>query len=195
MRLILGSSSPYRRELLSRWQVPFECISPDIDESAKPNESPSALVARLSEDKAAAIVAQVEDQEAFIIASDQLAQVSGAVLGKPHTADNAVEQLMQQAGQEVQFLTSVCVRLGGSWKTELDVTTVRFRDFTEAEAARYVELERPLNCAGSFKSEGLGICLFSAISNDDPTALIGLPLIRTAALLRQMGYDVLAHAR
>ncbi|MEZ5560738.1 MAG: nucleoside triphosphate pyrophosphatase [Pseudomonadales bacterium] len=191
-KLILASSSRYRAELLSRLGVPFTAVRPDVDESPLPDESPEALVARLAERKARTVAAVHPD--ALIIGSDQVAVCRGEVLGKPGSPDRAREQLRVLSGQTVRFLTSLCLLDGRDGRLQLDVNTtrVRFRQLTAAEIANYVAREQPIDCAGAFKSEALGVALLDAIEGDDPNALIGLPLIRLCAMLREAGCDVLA---
>ncbi|PJK00902.1 hypothetical protein CO641_02800 [Lysobacteraceae bacterium NML91-0213] len=185
--LILASTSRYRRELLQRLQLPFTTERPEVDETALPGESPAALAARLAAAKARE-VARVHPA-AWVIGSDQVAGFDGRALGKPGTRDAAIAQLESMSGSSVQFLTAVALCRGGAVAGEaLDVTTVVFRHLQRAEIERYVDAEQPLDCAGSFKSEGLGIALFEAIDTRDPTALVGLPLIATAGLLRNAGF-------
>jgi len=187
-RLILASSSPYRRELLNRLQRPFECHSPDIDEQRQPGEAPEQLVTRLAREKAAAVAQQYPD--ALIIGSDQVATLAdGTVLGKPGSEDNAVAQLMRVSGSHVTFLTGLCLldSASGTQQCCCEPYQVWFRPLDEASVRRYVEKEQPLNCAGSFKSEGLGITLFERFAGDDPNSLIGLPLIRLVGMLRNAG--------
>ena len=185
-RLILASTSRYRRELLERLQLRFDVMRPDVDETPQPGEAPVALARRLAAAKAAAVAGA---SDAWVIGSDQVACLDGESLGKPGSMEGAVDQLHRMSGKAVEFLTAVCVahRSGHAYQA-LDATTVRFRTLDDAAIARYVEAERPLDCAGSFKSEGLGIALFDAIETCDPTALVGLPLIATARLLRQAGF-------
>lgn len=184
-RLILASTSPYRRELLQRLRLPFEVMRPDVDETALPDEAPRALAARLARAKASAISAREPD--AWVIGSDQVAECGGSALGKPGHRDAAVGQLRTMSGRDVHFLTAVCIVRGDETLAALDETVVRFRVLSDDEIARYVDAEHPYDCAGSFKSEGLGITLFDAIDSSDPTALIGLPLIAVGKLLRQAG--------
>lgn len=192
--VVLASSSPYRAELLRRIVPSFEQIAPAVDESALESESPAAQVERLSRTKARAIGAIRPG--ALIVASDQLAETSdGGQLGKPGDALTAAAQLRALSGSEVTFLTGVCV-LGGDCGAEryrMVETRVRLRDLDAAAIADYVKRERPFDCAGSFKVEGLGIALLEWVRSDDPTALIGLPLIATVGLLREAGFDVLGH--
>jgi septum formation protein len=186
-RLILASTSIYRRELLARLRLPFETARPEVDESPLPGESPQALAERLAVAKAG-VIAQREPA-AFVIGSDQVAELDGRPLGKPGTRDGAFAQLGAMSGRAVQFRTAVCVRHADQApRLTIDTTTVRFRALSFVEIERYVDAEQPLDCAGSFKSEGLGITLFDAIETADPTALIGLPLIATARLLREAGF-------
>jgi septum formation protein len=187
--LILASTSAYRRALLERLGLPFDIARPDVDESPRPGEPPQALAVRLARAKAEAVAATAGP--AWVIGSDQVAELDGRALGKPGTTDNAIAQLRSMSGREVRFLTALCLAGPDGRRFEaLDVTTVRFRTLGGDEIARYVERERPLDCAGSFKSEGLGIALFEAIDNRDPTALIGLPMIATARWLREAGFAV-----
>jgi septum formation protein len=189
--LILGSTSRYRRELLERLRVPFDVVSPDVDETPLPGEAPQALATRLALAKAKAVAAL--HPNAVVIGSDQVADLNGEPLGKPGTHDRAVVQLQRMRGQTVIFQTAVSVvcQASGFEQTELAQIKVRFRDLSDAEIEAYLRAEEPYDCAGSAKSEGLGIALLDAIDNDDPTALIGLPLIRTARLLRAAGIDLL----
>jgi septum formation protein len=189
--LILGSTSRYRRELLERLRVPFDVISPEVDETPLANEAPQALATRLALAKAKAVAAL--HPNAVVIGSDQVADLNGEPLGKPGTHERAVLQLQRMRGQTVVFQTAVSVVCIGSQfeQTELAQIKVRFRDLSDAEIEAYLRAEEPYDCAGSAKSEGLGITLLDAIDNDDPTALIGLPMIRTARLLRAAGIDLL----
>jgi septum formation protein len=189
--LILGSTSRYRRELLQRLRVPFEVVSPDVDETPLANEAPQALATRLALAKAKAVAAL--HPNAVVIGSDQVADLNGEPLGKPGTHERAVLQLQRMRGQTVVFQTAVSVvcQASGFEQTELAQIKVRFRELSDAEIEAYLRAEEPYDCAGSAKSEGLGIALLDAIDNDDPTALIGLPMIRTARLLRAAGIDLL----
>ncbi len=159
---------------------------PEVDESALPGETPSVLARRLARAKAAAIA--LRSPHAWVIGSDQVADLDGAALGKSGSRDGAIAQLQRMSGRPVAFRTAVCVMHGATSFDALDTTVVRFRDLDHAEIERYVDAEQPFDCAGSFKSEGLGIALFEAIETQDPTALVGLPLIATSRLLRQAGY-------
>ena len=189
--LILGSTSRYRRELLQRLRVPFDVVSPDVDETPLPGEAPQALATRLALAKAKAVAAL--HPNAVVIGSDQVADLNGEPLGKPGTHERAVVQLQRMRGQTVIFQTAVSVVCHESSfeQTELAQIKVRFRELSDAEIEAYLRAEEPYDCAGSAKSEGLGIALLDAIDNDDPTALIGLPMIRTARLLRAAGIDLL----
>ena len=189
--LILGSTSRYRRELLQRLRVPFDVVSPEVDETPLPDETPQALATRLALAKAKAVAAL--HPHAVVIGSDQVADLNGEPLGKPGTHERAVLQLQRMRGQTVVFQTAVSVvcQASGFEQTELAQIKVRFRDLSDAEIDAYLRAEEPYDCAGSAKSEGLGIALLDAIDNDDPTALIGLPMIRTARLLRAAGIDLL----
>lgn len=185
-RLVLASTSRYRAELLSRLRLPFETARPDVDEAPAAGESPASLALRLATAKAAAVAAT--RPEALVIGSDQVASCDGRILGKPGTRAHAIAQLQAMSGREVVFLTAVAVASAGApGEQALDTTTVRFRQLPDDEIARYVDAESPLDCAGSFKCEGLGIALFESIESRDPTALVGLPLIATARLLRARG--------
>jgi septum formation protein len=189
--LILGSTSRYRRELLERLRVPFDVVSPNVDETPLPSETPHALATRLALAKAKAVAAL--HPNAVVIGSDQVADLHGEPLGKPGNHERAVLQLQRMRGQTVIFQTAVSVvcHARGFEQTELAQIKVRFRDLSDAEIDAYLRAEEPYDCAGSAKSEGLGIALLDAIDNDDPTALIGLPMIRTARLLRAAGIDLL----
>ena len=185
--VVLGSTSRYRRELLSRLNLPFEVASPDVDETPAPGETPRELALRLALAKARA-VARLHP-EAVVIGSDQVADLAGQPLGKPGTHERAVLQLRQMRGQTVIFQTAVATVCQASGFEQVDIAPVevRFRDLSDDEIERYLRAEQPYDCAGSAKSEGLGIALLDAIHSDDPTALIGLPLIRTCRMLRAAG--------
>jgi septum formation protein len=186
-RLLLASTSPYRRELLSRLRIPFDVARPEVDEVPLPGESPLALARRLAAAKAEAIATREGD--AWVIGSDQVAELDGRPLGKPGNRDAALAQLASMSGRSVAFRTAVSVMHRDLGRFDaIDTTVVRFRGLAAEEIARYVDSEQPFDCAGSFKSEGLGIVLFDAIETSDPTALVGLPLIATARLLRQAGF-------
>lgn len=185
--LILGSTSRYRRELLTRLALPFDVAAPDVDETPAQNEIPRELALRLALAKARAVAALNPD--AVVIGSDQVADLAGQPLGKPGTHERATLQLQQMRGQAVVFQTAVAVvcQATGFEQVDLAPVQVRFRDLSDAEIERYLRAEQPYDCAGSAKSEGLGIALLDAIDSDDPTALIGLPLIRTCRMLRAAG--------
>lgn len=191
--LILGSSSPYRGQLLEKLGLPFEQIAADVDETELPDEQAPDLVLRLGRAKAEAIAARTNHPDALIIGSDQVASVRDAggyqILGKPHTSDNAQAQLQLLSGQRVQFFTSLCLlrTRDGLVQTGLDETCVTFRDLNKAEIRDYVAREQPLNCAGAFKSEALGIALFERLETQDPNALVGLPLILLCKFLTKAG--------
>jgi septum formation protein len=191
--LILGSTSRYRRELLERLRLPFEVCAPDVDETPLPGEAPAALAARLALAKAQAVARQFP--QAIVIGSDQVADVAGQSIGKPGSHERAREQLRMMSGRTVVFQTAVAVvcAANGFAAQDLAPVRVRFRELSDVEIENYLVQEQPYDCAGSAKSEGLGISLLAAIESDDPTALIGLPLIRTSALLRQAGLDPLLH--
>lgn len=185
--LILGSTSRYRKELLARLRIPFETAAPDVDETPHSNESPKDLALRLALAKARAVA--LKHPDAVVIGSDQVADLDGTPLGKPGNHTNAILQLQRMRGKTVIFQTAlsvVCIATGYE-RTDLAEVKVKFRDLSDAEIETYLRAEEPYDCAGSAKSEGLGISLLDAIDNDDPTALIGLPLIRTCQLLREAG--------
>jgi septum formation protein len=187
MRLILASTSSYRRELLTRLQLPFETLAPDIDESPLPDELPEATAARLAEAKARAVARNYP--QALVIGSDQIATCDGQRFGKPGTRANAVAQLRAMRGREIVFHTGVCLLNSATDKVQIKVIAnhVGFRDLSDAEIEAYLDKEDALNCAGSAKSEGLGIALLSYLRGDDPNALVGLPLIALAEMLRAEG--------
>lgn len=190
--LILGSTSRYRRELLERLRLPFTVVAPQVDETPAAGEAPAALALRLALAKARAVAAL--HPQAVVIGSDQVADLAGEPIGKPGTHERAREQLRRMSGREVVFQTAVAVARAdtGYARVLLAPVRVRFRALGDAEIERYLEAERPYDCAGSAKSEALGIALLEAIESDDPTALVGLPLIRTCTLLREAGLDPLA---
>ncbi|NLQ16270.1 septum formation inhibitor Maf [Marinomonas sp. M1K-6] len=194
-QLILGSSSPYRKALLERLRIPFECHSPDIDESPLAQESAADLVKRLSIAKAFAVhherLSNKKSTDAIIIASDQVAVLGTKILGKPLTENNAIKQLSEFSGKKVSFLTGLCVfnQQDQTYQYRLNEYHVYFRTLTEPEIIHYVTLEQPLDCAGSFKCEGLGVCLFDKMEGSDPNSLIGLPLISLCHLLRELNIN------
>jgi septum formation protein len=189
--LILASTSAYRRELLERLRLPFDVIGPHVNESPQTGEAPAALAQRLALAKAVAVAERQPD--AVVIGSDQVADLDGQAIGKPGTHERAVQQLLAMRGRQVIFHTAVAVvcRSSGYSGTALVPVAVRFRALREAEIEQYLRTEQPYDCAGSAKAEALGITLVEAIESDDPTALVGLPLIRTCALLREAGIDPL----
>ena len=189
--VVLGSTSRYRRELLERLRIPFAVTAPDVDETPHTGEAPQALARRLALAKARAVAAVHPD--AVVIGSDQVADLAGQPLGKPGEHARAVAQLRQMRGKTVIFQTALAVVCLATGYEEVDLAEVRvvFRDLSDDEIEAYLVAEKPYDCAGSAKSEGLGIVLLESIDNDDPTALIGLPLIRTARMLRQAGVKLL----
>ena len=197
MALILASSSPFRQTLLSKLGLEFSVQSPDIDESRKPGESPEQLVYRLAQDKAREVA---KSQRGLIIASDQVATLQDGlgeqdvVLGKPHTHENAIKQLSSCSGNEVTFITSLCLlnTNSGNIQTIVETYKVIFKILKPEQIDTYLKKEQPYNCAGSFKSEGLGISLFSSLEGRDPNTLIGLPLIQLIKLLENEGIDILS---
>ena len=188
--LVLASTSRYRRELLGRLGVPFETDAPDVDESRREGEPGRALAARLARAKAEAVADR--HPHAWVLASDQVAVRGEEILGKPGSVDACESQLLASSGREVTFLTAACLlrRQDEQLFEHVDETRVLFHSLGIDEVRRYVALERPLDCAGGFKSEGLGIALFDAIESTDPTALIGLPLIRLTGFLRNAGMPI-----
>lgn len=194
-RLVLGSTSPYRRELLGRLRLPFDCAEPAVDEAARPGEAPAALAARLAMAKAQAVAAQ--HPEAIVIGSDQVADLDGQALGKPGSHARALAQLRTMRGRMVLFHTAVAVLRPATAYAGAAMATVRvmFGQHEDALLEHYLRLEQPYDCAGSAKCETLGIALLGSIASDDPTALVGLPLIHTCALLRAAGLEPLAWAR
>jgi septum formation protein len=189
--LVLASTSAYRRELLRKLGLPFEVAAPGVAETSREGEAPAALALRLATEKALAVAAR--RSEGLVIGSDQVAELDGEWLDKPLTRANAIRQLQKASGRAVRFHTALCVTdaATGEARTALDLCAVVFRTLTEAQIARYVDREQPYDCAGAFKSEGLGIALFERIEGDDPNALIGLPLIRLTRLLEAFGVEVL----
>jgi len=190
--VVLGSTSRYRRELMNRLRLPFEVDAPEVDETPLDGESPEALARRLALAKAHAVA--LRHPEALVIGSDQVADLDGLPLGKPGTHERAVQQLRLMRGRTVIFQTAVAVVCHATGFEQLDLAPVRvrFRDLSDAEIENYLRAEEPYDCAGSAKSEGLGIALLEAIDNDDPSALVGLPLIRTCRMLREAGLQLLA---
>lgn len=190
-KIILGSTSRYRRELLERLRVPFDTERPNVNETPLPGEAPATLARRLALAKAREVSQRFP--EAVVIGSDQVADLGGEPLGKPGTHDRAIAQLRRMRGQTVVFQTAVAVVCAATGFEQLDLAAVNvvFRDLDDQEIERYLRAEEPYDCAGSAKSEGLGIALLSRIDNDDPSALVGLPLIRTCHMLRAAGVSIL----
>lgn len=190
MNLILASSSPYRRELLQRLGLTFQSIRPDVDETPYPNESPISLAHRLAEAKARSVAKNFPN--AWVIGSDQVAELDHQSIGKPENFERAADQLSAASGKSMRFYSSFCLLRLDPLKiiASTDVTTVHFRQLNSTEIERYLHKEQPYDCAGSFKAEGLGISLFEKIESIDPTGLIGLPLINLSKALRQAGWQL-----
>jgi len=190
--LVLGSTSPFRKSILEKLNLPFKCAKPNIDETALIHETPQTLVERLAIEKAQAVANNYP--HALIIGSDQVAVCDGEILGKPHNFENGVNQLTKFSNKSVIFYTGLCVLDSSSntIKSLVEPFIVHFNELSPVEIRNYLTAEQPYNCAGSFKSEGLGICLFKKLEGDDPNTLIGLPLIKLVALLKAHGVDVLA---
>ncbi|ABZ76336.1 maf protein [Shewanella halifaxensis HAW-EB4] len=189
--LVLASTSPFRQQLLQKLALEFSCCSPDVDETALDNESPTELVLRLAKLKAAAGVKQ--HPNSIVIGSDQVAVIDGKIIGKPLNREKAIEQLTAASGQSITFYTGLAVHNGRNSHVEAIVEpfTVHFRTLTHGQICRYVDIDQPFYCAGSFKSEGLGISLFERLEGKDPNTLIGLPLISLIDLLHLQGVEVL----
>lgn len=189
--IVLASSSPYRHALLTRLNLPYQSISPDIDETPLNNEQPDALVSRLAYEKAFAIAKNVDNT--VVIGSDQVATINNHILTKPGNMENAITQLLACSGNNVTFYTSLCVVDTQDSKHHqiVDTFTVGFRELSIQQIKRYLEIEKPFDCAGSFKAEGMGITLFTHLSGRDPNSLIGLPLIQLTSILQQLGLDPL----
>ena len=190
MKLILASTSSYRKALLSKLAIPFTCASPQVDETPLPGETPQALVQRLAIAKASAIATTCD--EGFVIGSDQVACLHGQILGKPGNHENARAQLSAASGKTVSFFTGLCLYNAAQqdYHYLLDTFAVDFKILSAKQIERYLQLEQPYDCAGSFKSEGAGICLFSALRGRDPNSLIGLPLIGLGELFSAFGIDL-----
>ena len=188
--LLLASSSPYRRELLTRLRLPFICSSPDIDESHRPGEAALELVQRLAKEKAQALASEFPDH--LIIGSDQVAVLGGQILGKPHTFERALAQLSAASGSSVTFLTGLALLNSSTGQYQVDCVpfTVHMRELNQASITRYLHAEQPYDCAGSFKAEGLGVSLFQATEGCDATSLTGLPLIRLVDMLIKEGVQI-----
>lgn len=194
MKLILGSTSPFRKQLLERLHLEFSCAAPDIDETPLAGESIENMVMRLAELKAEAVAGQIKarGEDALIIGSDQSAVLNGQPLSKPGNFDNAVRQLTEASGQRIVFQTGLCLlnTLTGRKQTLCEPYTVVFKKLSSQTIERYLKIEEPYNCAGSFKSEGLGIALFEKMQGDDPNSLIGLPLIRLIKMLENEAMEI-----
>ncbi|MCL4114730.1 UNVERIFIED_CONTAM: hypothetical protein GTU68_053609 [Idotea baltica] len=186
-QIILGSSSPFRKELLERLRLDFSTDSPDIDETPRINEAPADYVKRLSLEKSKTVATR--QPNALIIGSDQCSILDGEIRGKPHTHENAIKQLSESSGKRVSFLTGLCLydATDDSFQLEMVPFHVDFRELNDAEIESYLLAEEPYNCAGSFKSEGLGITLFKRLEGEDPSALVGLPLIKLSEMMRNKG--------
>lgn len=191
--IILASSSSYRKALLEKLHLDFICASPDIDESINSGESPTQMALRLAHKKAMALTSTYSQH--YIIASDQVAMLGQTQLTKPGNPQNAIKQLQLSSGHSVKFFTSVCVlnSATGKFKSAIDTCTVSFKKLTDEQIINYIKLEQPYDCAGSFKSEGLGIALFERIQCDDPNTLIGLPLIKLIGLLEEFNIQILTN--
>lgn len=189
--LVLASSSPFRREILDKLNLDYECFSPDIDETPLEGEQALQLVERLAINKAKAVASSFP--EALIIGSDQVAVCNGTILGKPHTHENATQQLLNASGEHVTFYTGLALfnSATGTVQSEVVPFHVHFRTLTTEMIENYLRIEKPYNCAGSFKSEGLGIALFEKLEGEDPNTLIGLPLIRLIRMLEVEGMRVI----
>lgn len=191
--IILASTSPFRKSILEKLNIRFECAKPETDESPQLNETPQALVERLAIEKATAVAKTHLNH--LIIGSDQVAVCNDEILGKPHTFDNAVKQLTKFSGKCVTFYTGLCVLNSEDNKVKslVEPFHVHFNTLSQKEIINYINAEQPLNCAGSFKSEGLGICLFEKLEGEDPNTLIGLPLIKLVRLFKEYNFDVLSN--
>ena len=191
MKLILASTSPFRKEILNKLGVTFDTLSPDVDETAFDNETPQQLVERLSIAKAKAVAAN--NPSALVIGSDQVSVIDGEIIGKPHTHENAIKQLKNASGRTVTFYTGLCLYNSSTNQYQSDVVpfNVVFRELTDSQIDSYLKKETPYNCAGSFKSEALGIVLFEKLEGDDPNTLMGLPLIRLVKMLENEGVAIL----
>ncbi len=196
MNIILASGSAYRKELLKKLITKFECIAPNIDESNNSNESAPDYVKRLALEKAFTVSETISDKQkpALIIGSDQCAVLKIEIIGKPNSHEAAFEQLQSSSGKTVTFYTGICVinTKTSSQQASYETYQVTFRDLTDQQIKTYLEKDQPYDCAGSFKAEGLGIALFEKMQGDDPSTLIGLPLIKLTSMLHSEGYDLLA---
>ena len=191
MQLVLASTSPFRKSVLEKLGLPFDCHAPEVDETPRPDETPAQLVERLSIAKALAVAAHFK--QGLVIGSDQVAVIDNSILGKPGNHENAVAQLERASGKTVTFLTGLALvnAESGSIQAEVLPFKVIFRQLTHPQIVNYLNAEQPYNCAGSFKSEGLGIALFERLEGDDPNTLIGLPLIRLIRMLEKEGVTVI----
>ncbi|TDY02910.1 Maf family protein [Thiohalophilus thiocyanatoxydans] len=190
-KLVLASTSPFRKAILEKFGVPFDTASPEVDETAQAGESAEQLVERLAEAKARAVAEQFPG--ALIIGSDQVAVIGDEILGKPGGHDKAIEQLRAASGKTVNFLTGLCLYNSRTDHAQCDVVPfkVHFRQLNDSQIENYLHREQPYNCAGSFKSEGLGVALFDRLEGDDPNTLIGLPLIRLIRMLEEEGFRII----
>jgi len=191
MKLILASTSPFRKEILNKLGVDFDTVSPEVDETALENETPQQLVERLSVAKAKAVADKSES--ALVIGSDQVSVINNNIIGKPHTHENAIKQLQNASGRTVTFYTGLCLYNSDTQQYQSEVVpfNVVFRELNETQIENYLRKETPYNCAGSFKSEALGIVLFEKLEGDDPNTLMGLPLIRLVKMLEQENFHIL----
>ncbi len=189
-QLVLASTSPFRQQLLAKLDIPFVTAKPDCDETPLENETPETLVIRLAEQKARSCIIETPS---LVIGSDQVCVIDNQIVGKPHTREKAIEQLLSQSGKAITFYTGLALFNSSTQKSQvvLDKFTVHFRQLTQTMVESYVDKEMPLNCAGSFKSEGLGIALFEKLEGDDPNSLVGLPLIQLIKLLENESFPVL----
>lgn len=189
-QLVLASTSPYRQQLLEKLAIPFVTAQPDCDETPFADETPEQLVSRLAINKARSCLVS---EPSLVIGSDQVCVIDGEIIGKPHDREQAIEQLLQQSGRAITFYTGLALynTLNQHTQTIVDTFTVHFRTLTREMATHYVDKEQPFSCAGSFKSEGLGIALFERLEGDDPNTLVGLPLIKLVTLLENEGISVL----
>lgn len=189
-QLVLASTSPFRQQLLKKLGLPFVTASPQCDETAHQGESPQALVTRLAEEKARSCTV---DQASLVIGSDQVCVINGEIVGKPHTKEQAIAQLLKQSGKAITFYTGLALynSCSNTCLVDIDTFIVHFRNLSLEMATAYVEKEQPLQCAGSFMSEGLGIALFERLEGDDPNTLVGLPLIKLVKLLESQGVNIL----
>lgn len=193
--LVLASSSTYRKSLLEKLYLNFICAAPDINETAKPDENPRKLALRLAQEKAKTLACDYPEH--LIIAADQVAMLNHMQLEKPGNRHNAIQQLQLSSGSQVNFYTSICILNSATneTKSDIDTCTVHFKHLSDQQIQNYIDLEQPYDCAGSFKSEGLGIALFERIDGEDPNALIGLPLIKLIRLLNAFNIDVLDNTK